>query len=138
MTKAYKEPTAKKSKFGATPLSQVKEFSIDATTTSTGTKSPTKSKIKKIKRTKGRPRYTVLDSGRISVRKSTVLKSAATQHRVKERTAAKNKKTKRYRDNYIPTQDELLEEAVITAEENLVYLGMKLIVSYCFLNYKIM
>lgn len=62
--------------------------------------------------------------GRISVRKSTALKTSATQQRIKVRTEAKKKKPKisKY-DDYVPTQDELLDEAMITAEENLASLG---------------
>lgn len=65
--------------------------------------------------------------GRISVRKSTALKTSATQHRVKARTEAQKKKPKvpRY-DDYVPTQEELLKEAAITAKENLESLGDKL------------
>lgn len=58
------------------------------------------------------------------MRKSTALKTSATQHRVKARTEAKMKKPKQSKyEDYIPTQDELLEEAAITAEENLASLG---------------
>lgn len=72
---------------------------------------------------KHRSSYTVLDSGKISLRQSTALKSAATQHRVKERKEAMRKRTKAYRIvDVIPTQKELLAEAELTAKENLASL----------------
>lgn len=70
-----------------------------------------------------RTSYTVLDSGRISLRQSTALKSAATQHRVKERKEAMRKRPKSYRIvDVMPTQKELLAEAETTAKENLASL----------------
>lgn len=67
--------------------------------------------------------YTVLDSGKISLRHSTALKSAATQHRVKERKEAMRKRVKNYRIiDVMPTQKELLAEAETTAKENLASL----------------
>lgn len=106
--RAYKEPPAKK-----TTANQTKE-------------QKTKAKVRKFgsKRLKSkRPTYTVLDSGKISLRKSTALKSAATEHRIKARTEAAKKKPKSFKsDDWIPTQEELLEEALITEEENLASL----------------
>lgn len=106
--RAYKEPPAKKPN-----LSPTKE-------------QKTKTKVRKIsnKRLKSkRSTYTVLDSGKISLRKSTALKSAATEHRIKARTEAAKKKPKCFKsDDWIPTQEELLEEALITEEENLASL----------------
>ncbi|XP_031641182.1 vacuolar protein sorting-associated protein 72 homolog [Contarinia nasturtii] len=70
-----------------------------------------------------RSSYTVLDSGKISLRHSTALKSAATQHRVKERKEAMRKRVKNYRIvDVMPTQKELLAEAETTAKENLASL----------------
>lgn len=70
-----------------------------------------------------RTSYTVLDSGRISLRQSTALKSAATQHRVKERKEAMRKRPKSYRIvDVMPSQKELLAEAETTAKENLASL----------------
>lgn len=67
-----------------------------------------------------RSSFTVLDSGKISLRHSTALKSAATQHRVKERKEAMRKRPKNYRIvDIMPTQKELLAEAETTAKENL-------------------
>lgn len=67
-----------------------------------------------------RSSFTVLDSGKISLRHSTALKSAATQHRVKERKEAMRKRVKNYRIvDVMPTQKELLAEAETTAKENL-------------------
>lgn len=104
--RAYKEPPPKKP-------NQTKEQKA-------------KVKVKKsiTKRLKSkRSTYTVLDSGKISLRKSTALKSAATEHRIKARTEAAKKKPKSSKsDDWIPTQEELLEEALITEEENLASL----------------
>lgn len=72
---------------------------------------------------KHRSSFTVLDSGKISLRHSTALKSAATQHRVKERKEAMRKRVKNYRIvDVMPTQKELLAEAETTAKENLASL----------------
>lgn len=107
VTRAYKEP----------PKNQAKKSPQKAT------KSPAKPK-----RTaeSGGPRrgrratYTVFDSAKISLRQSTALKSAATEHRVKAYKEAKSKRPKMYRsDDTMPTQKELLAEAEITAKENL-------------------
>lgn len=74
-----------------------------------------------------RPKFTVIDTGRKSIRASTALKSAATRIRLKELNEAKKKKKKIAKiEEYIPTQDELLEEAAITEEENLKSLGIDL------------
>lgn len=108
--RAYKEPPAKKASASISPTKEQK----------------TKAKVKKFsnKRLKSkRSTYTVLDSGKISLRKSTALKSAATEHRIKARTEAAKKKPKSLKsDDWIPTQEELLEEALITEEENLASL----------------
>lgn len=63
-------------------------------------------------------------AARISVRKSTAAKTSATEQRVKVRTEAQKNRPKvsKY-DDYIPTQEELLEEALITEEENIASLG---------------
>lgn len=80
---------------------------------------------KKVKR-KPKPRFTVIDTGRKSIRASTALKSAATRHRLKELNEARKKKKKLPKaEEYIPTQEELLEEAAITEEENIKSLGKK-------------
>lgn len=58
-----------------------------------------------------------------SLRRSTTLKSVATQHRLKARDEAERKKPKIVKnDDPIPTQDELLEEATRTEAENLLSL----------------
>lgn len=65
--------------------------------------------------------------GRKSTRRSTALKSAATQHRLKERHEAEKKKVKVAKaEEYIPTQEELLEEAEETEKENLKSLGIRI------------
>ncbi|XP_050293512.1 vacuolar protein sorting-associated protein 72 homolog [Anthonomus grandis grandis] len=59
-------------------------------------------------------------SERKSKRKSTAAKSAETAHRIKVRDEElKNKPKKSKEEEWVPTQEELLEEAKITEEENL-------------------
>lgn len=110
VTKAYKEPPAKTKKAPAsTPATATKQASP---------KKPAKtsSPVKKEKKT---PRYTVFDSNRKSVRKSTAFKTAATQIRIKKRTEEEKKKVKYVKAvEYIPTQEELLAEAKETEIEN--------------------
>lgn len=61
---------------------------------------------------------------RKSIRKSTAAKSAATAQRVKVRNLEQKKKVKRPKeDEWVPTQEELLEEAKITELENIKSLG---------------
>uniref|UniRef100_A0A1Q3F059 Vacuolar protein sorting-associated protein 72 homolog n=1 Tax=Culex tarsalis TaxID=7177 RepID=A0A1Q3F059_CULTA len=99
-TRAYKEPVAKKK----TPVKTPKESRPRAERQ----KSPKKST------------YTVQDSGRKSFRKTTAAKSAATLVRIKQRVEAEKRKPKVQKiDEYIPTQEELLEEAEETEKENL-------------------
>lgn len=105
VTRAYKEPPKKATPAKAPPAKVIK--------------SPPKPKRAAPKRS-GRSTYTVIDSGKISLRRSTALKSAATEHRVKARKEAKRKRPKMYRIiEAAPTQKELLAEAEITARENL-------------------
>ena len=63
---------------------------------------------------------------RKSIRRSTAVKSAATAQRIKERTiqSGKRRKVKRSSDAWKPTQEELLEEAKITEQENIKSLGI--------------
>lgn len=110
-TRSYKEPVAKPKK----PVSPKK-------------KSPVKVvKSEHMERSRGsRSTFTVFDSNKksLSLRKTTAAKSAETQHRLKERTEAERKKPKVVKvDDYIPTQEELLEEAAETEKENLKCLG---------------
>lgn len=61
---------------------------------------------------------------RKSIRKSTAAKSAATALRVKVRNLEQKKKVKKPKEEeWVPTQEELLEEAKITEQENLASLG---------------
>jgi vacuolar protein sorting-associated protein 72 len=63
---------------------------------------------------------------RKSIRRSTAAKSAATLQRLKERTEeGRRRRGRRARaqDEWRPTQEELLEEAKITEQENLKSLG---------------
>ena len=62
---------------------------------------------------------------RKSIRRSTAAKSAETLKRLKERKADQKKKIKISRtDDYKPTQEELLEEALETEKINLKSLGL--------------
>lgn len=106
LTRAYKEPAKK--------LAVAKKSSQKAAKSPIKKRSPLKPK-----RT-GRSSYTVLDSGKISLRRSTALKSAATEHRVKAYNEARSKRPKSSKViDAMPTQKELLAEAEITAKENL-------------------
>lgn len=110
VTKAYKEPTKKKS-----PVKVAKEAKH-------------KSERQKSPKKKEKSTFTVLDSGRKSFRKSTAAKTAATQSRIKQRVEAEKRKPKVVKaEEYIPTQEELLEEAEITEKENLKSLGKYLL-----------
>ncbi|XP_075148406.1 vacuolar protein sorting-associated protein YL-1 [Haematobia irritans] len=100
-TKAYKEPKPAKK---------------DEKTTA----GPAKKRTPKVSRRRTRPKFTVLDSGRKSIRASTAIKTQATKIRLKEMDDARKKKKKVVRvEEYMPTQEELLEEAKITEEENI-------------------
>ena len=86
--------------------------------------SPAKKKVGKAKKRKVRAKFTVLDSARKSIRASTAIKTQATKIRLKEMDDARKKKRKvRRLEEYMPTQEELLEEAKITEEENIKSLG---------------
>ncbi|XP_058129006.1 vacuolar protein sorting-associated protein 72 homolog [Anopheles ziemanni] len=99
VTKAYREPAPKK------PTARTKE---------------PKPKTERQSTLRKRPKFTVIDSGRKSFRKSTAAKTAATQSRLRQRFEAERKRTRVIRtEEYIPTQEELLEEAEITERENL-------------------
>lgn len=103
VTKAYKEPAKKKS-----PVKAAKDAKHKP---ERHPKSPKK---------KNKCTFTVLDSGRKSFRKSTAAKTAATQSRMKQRVEAEKLKPKVVKaEEYIPTQEELLEETEITEKENL-------------------
>lgn len=107
VTKAYKEPVKKK-----TPVKAAKEA---------------KHKPERLKSPKKKDKctFTVLDSGRKSFRKSTAAKTAATQSRMKQRVEAEKRKPKVVKvEEYIPTQEELLEETETTEKENIKSLGM--------------
>lgn len=61
---------------------------------------------------------------RKSIRKSTAAKSAATAERIQIRNQEQKKKVKRPKeDEWIPTQEERLQEAKITELENMQSLG---------------
>ncbi|GAB0093597.1 Vacuolar protein sorting-associated protein 72 homolog [Sergentomyia squamirostris] len=106
VTKAYKEPVKK-----APPSKDKKPVAKAAAKKAPKLKSSTQ---------KRHPKFTVIDSGRKSFRRSTALKTAATQHRLKQLYEAKKHKKAIVRtEEYIPTQEELLEEALETEKENL-------------------
>ncbi|XP_023161644.2 vacuolar protein sorting-associated protein 72 homolog [Drosophila hydei] len=103
-TKAYKEP--------AKPL--VKKE------TKAGTTLHKKRGAGGVVKRRVRPRFTVLDSGRKSIRTSTAIKTQATKIRLKELDDARKRKKKKVRvEDYMPTQEELLAEAKLTEEENI-------------------
>lgn len=116
-TKAYKEPKVSKKE-------KPKEIK------------PKFEKIKKRNKIQ-KATFTVRDSGRKSFRKSTALKSAATQEILKARHEAEKKKVKTIKaDEWIPTQAELLEEAVITEKENMLSLGKSSVPTFFFVSKK--
>ncbi|XP_059219274.1 vacuolar protein sorting-associated protein 72 homolog [Stomoxys calcitrans] len=100
-TKAYKEPKpAKKDEKSTT--------------------GPAKKRTPRAGRRKTRAKFTVHDSARKSIRASTAIKTQATKIRLKEMDDARKKKRKVVRvEEYMPTQEELLEEAKVTEEENI-------------------
>lgn len=57
---------------------------------------------------------------RKSIRRSTAAKSAATAQRIKVRNLEQKRRVRKHKEEeWVPTQEELLEEAKITEEENL-------------------
>ncbi|XP_067617945.1 vacuolar protein sorting-associated protein 72 homolog [Eurosta solidaginis] len=97
-TKAYKEPK---------PVAK-KEVAA----------APKRKATKLVKRP--RPKFTIIDSGRKSIRASTAIKTQATKIRLKEMDDARKKKKRVKKvEEYMPTQEELLAEAVVTEEENI-------------------
>ncbi|XP_002137057.2 vacuolar protein sorting-associated protein 72 homolog [Drosophila pseudoobscura] len=105
-TKAYKEPP---------PAAKKETKSVPALHKKRGGGGMVKRRV--------RPRFTVLDSGRKSIRTSTAIKTQATKKRLKELDDARKRKKKKVRvEDYMPTQEELLEEAKITEEENILSL----------------
>lgn len=107
ITKAYKEPVKKPAPQTKTPTEKQKP------------KSPIK---KRVAKRSSRSSFTVLDSGKISLRKSTAAKSAATELRMKVRSETKNKRPKMSRIEAMPTQKQLLAEVEITEKENIASL----------------
>lgn len=102
VTKSYREPTKK-------PV---------AKSTRPAMKQPSPKKPQP--RSPHQRKFTIHDSGRMSFRKSTAMKTAATQIRLKQRNEENKKKKKLIKiEEYIPTQEELLEEAMETEKENL-------------------
>lgn len=68
---------------------------------------------------------------RKSIRKSTAAKSAATAQRIKVRNLEQKKKVKKPKEEeWVPTQEELLEEAKITEQENLASLGVFFVICF--------
>lgn len=71
----------------------------------------------------GHPANTFSLPERKSIRKSTAAKSAETAYRIKVRGMEQRKRAKKNIDDWMPTQEELLEEAKLTEIENLKSLG---------------
>lgn len=95
VTKAYKEPKSVSTPAQSTPKEK-------------------KPKVQK------RDRVSIDSTERKSIRRSTLAKSAATQKRIRERNEDQRKKVKIVKnDTWKPTQEELLEEALITEKANL-------------------
>lgn len=103
-TKAYKEPVKKPTAQAKTPAERQKQ------------KSPLK---KRPTKRSARSSFTVLDSAKILLRKSTAMKSAETELRMKVRSETKNKRPKQSRIEALPTQKELLAEVEFTEKENI-------------------
>uniref|UniRef100_A0A336LQD5 Vacuolar protein sorting-associated protein 72 homolog n=1 Tax=Culicoides sonorensis TaxID=179676 RepID=A0A336LQD5_CULSO len=102
VTRAYKEPLPAKKKKVVKPKTPSKKEKLPSSI-----KSPHKQ------------RFTVHDSSRKTFRQSTAQKARETQIRLKERHEAEKKKPKIQKvEEYIPTQEELLEEARETEKEN--------------------
>lgn len=104
ITKAYKEPK-------------------NVTTQSQSTPKEKKPKAPK------HDRISIDSTERKSIRRSTLAKSAATQKRIRERNEDQRKKVKIVKnDTWKPTQEELLEEALITEKANLKSLGKQIFI----------
>lgn len=72
-------------------------------------------------------KYTLIFTEKKSIRRSTAAKSAETLKRMKERAEDQRKKPKMVKhDDYKPTQEELLKEALETEKINLKSLGTSL------------
>ncbi|XP_013142226.1 PREDICTED: vacuolar protein sorting-associated protein 72 homolog [Papilio polytes] len=107
-TKAYKDPNRKRK--GAEQkvkkvIKKPKEHKVKEKTITTSVEKVDKSIID-------------LSIERKSIRQSTAVKSAETQQRIKIRSELKKKKPKKVEERVL-TQEELLEEALITEKENL-------------------
>ncbi|CAH0674092.1 unnamed protein product [Spodoptera exigua] len=121
-TKVYKDPNRRK-KAGAAAGPSLGEKVKKAEQRKAPKPKPEKTeKVEKEKPEKSErtERAVVGDSSieRKSIRQSTAVKSAETLQRIKIRSALKKKKPKKVEDR-MPTQEELLEEALITEKENL-------------------
>ncbi|CAH0583175.1 unnamed protein product [Chrysodeixis includens] len=111
-TKVYKDPNKKKKVPGAVPTPTLGDKVKKINERKIKEPKPKQEKTIKVERAH--------DSSieRKSIRQSTAVKSAETQQRIKIRSALKKKKPKKVEDR-MPTQEELLEEALITEKENL-------------------
>ncbi|XP_028160582.1 vacuolar protein sorting-associated protein 72 homolog isoform X1 [Ostrinia furnacalis] len=108
-TKAYKDPNRKKKVAGASAaVDKPKKVIV---------KKPKELKPKEEKADKSE-KYADISFGRKSIRQSTAVKSAETLQRIKIRSELKKKKPKKIEEK-MPTQEELLEEALVTEKENL-------------------
>ncbi|XP_050562851.1 vacuolar protein sorting-associated protein 72 homolog [Spodoptera frugiperda] len=122
-TKVYKDPNRRK-KAGAVAGPSLGEKVKKANERKAPKPKPEKpektEKPEKPERSERAERALAGDSSieRKSIRQSTAVKSAETLQRIKIRSALKKKKPKKVEDR-MPTQEELLEEALITEKENL-------------------
>ncbi|XP_075976312.1 vacuolar protein sorting-associated protein YL-1 [Anticarsia gemmatalis] len=119
-TKAYKDPNRKLKKGDkpvTTTLDRVRKIA-EKEKKPKEIKPEKEQKIEKDVKPEKSERFLDTSIERKSIRQSTAVKSAETQQRIKIRSELKRKKPKKVEDK-MPTQEELLEEALITEKENL-------------------
>ncbi|KAL4716272.1 hypothetical protein ACJJTC_014752 [Scirpophaga incertulas] len=105
-TKAYKDPNKRKKAIKKAAVKTPKESKLK------------EEKIEKCEKTDKIDKSLDFSFERKSIRQSTAVKSAETLQRIKIRSELKKRKPKRVEEK-MPTQEELLEEALITEKENL-------------------
>lgn len=115
-TKVYKDPNRKKRPGASTPGPSLGDRVKKVNERKPKEPKPKLENIEKVEKSEKIPSDSSIE--RKSIRQSTAVKSAETQQRIKIRSALKKKKPKKVEDR-MPTQEELLEEALITEKENL-------------------
>lgn len=116
-TKAYRDPNRKLRKGDKSENSTIEKIrKIAERDKKPKEPKPEKPEKEKIEKGEKLPLDTSIE--RKSIRQSTAVKSAETQQRIKIRSELKKKKPKKVEDK-MPSQEELLEEALITEKENL-------------------